>query len=239
MLRPGTEAGGQRLTYPDGNAKLTLIQRNSRFVQENTDPVHAEDRTEMTEAGKQALHGRLPWFRPAELTAEQREYYDRLLSGPRSKDSLTDEHGRLNGPFNACLLDPRIGTAIEQLGAILRFGTPALSGRQREIAILEIARFEKSDYEWRSHSRTGMAAGLRSEEIQAIRDGHEAPTFSPVERLTRRVVQTLVTERDLSDALFDEAADCLGLVTVFDLVSLVGHYQHTALALRVWRVPEH
>jgi alkylhydroperoxidase family enzyme len=192
----------------------------------------------MTTAGSAELHGRLPWFRPADFTAEQREYYDGLLASPRDRGAVLDEQGRLNGPFNARVLDPRIGTAIQRLGAVLRFDTPALTGRQRESSILEIARFEKSGYEWVSHSKTALAAGLSPAEIEAILQGTDLETFSAEELLTRRVVRILVAERDLSDAQYAEAAEGLGLVTVFDLVSLVGYYQHTALALRVWRVPD-
>ncbi len=61
------------------------------------------------------FHGRLPWLRPDELDEEQRAYYDRLLSGPRDRDTVVDEHGRLHGAFNARLLDPAVGTAIQQL----------------------------------------------------------------------------------------------------------------------------
>jgi alkylhydroperoxidase family enzyme len=192
----------------------------------------------MTKADERHYHGRLPWYLPDELTPEQREYYDRLLAGPRNKAALVDERGRLNGPFNARVLDPRVGTVIEQTGAVLRFATPALSGRQRETAILEVARFERSGYEWAAHSRAALAAGLRPEEIAAILRGDDTDSFSADERLTRRVVQALTERRDLSDALYDEAAAGLGLVALFDIISLVGHYQHTALALRVWRVPD-
>jgi alkylhydroperoxidase family enzyme len=192
----------------------------------------------MTTDGRQERHGRLPWFRPEDFTAEQREYYDGLLSGPRDHRAVLDERGRLNGPFNARILDPRVGTAIERLGAVLRFATPALTGRQREMTILEIARSSKSGYEWVSHSKTALAAGLSADEIEAILRGQDTETFSAAEALTRRIVRTLTAERDLPDPLFGEAVDGLGLVTVFDLVSLVGYYQHTALALRVWRVPD-
>jgi alkylhydroperoxidase family enzyme len=187
--------------------------------------------------GAAERHGRLPWFRPDELSPEQRDYYDRLTSGPRAKASLVDEHGRLQGAFNARLLDPPVGTAIEQLGAVLRFGTPALTGRQREIAILEVARSERSGYEWHAHAQTGLAAGLRTEELDAILHGRELDSLDPAEHLTRQVVRSLVTERDLPDPLFAAAEQALGLKVLFDLISLVGHYQHTALALRVWRVP--
>jgi alkylhydroperoxidase family enzyme len=191
----------------------------------------------MTGADGRARHGRLPWLLPEDLTAEQREYYDGLVAGPRDKAALTDDQGRLHGAFNARLLDPKIGTAIQQLGAVLRFATPALAGRQRELAILEVARHEQSGYEWLAHARTGRAAGLLPEEIQALHDGLDAETFEPAEKLTRRVVRTLMVERDLADDLFGEAERVLGLIALFDLISLVGYYQHTALSLRVWRVP--
>jgi alkylhydroperoxidase family enzyme len=182
-------------------------------------------------------HGRLPWLRPGDLSPGQRDYYDRLTAGPRNKAALVDEQGRLQGAFNARLLDPPVGTAIEQLGAVLRFGTPALTGRQREIAILEVARSERSGYEWRAHSQAGLAAGLRPEELEAILHGQDLDSFGPAEKLTRQVVQALVTERDLDGPLFAAAEQGLGLTVLFDLISLVGYYQHTALALRVWRVP--
>jgi alkylhydroperoxidase family enzyme len=182
-------------------------------------------------------HGRLPWFRPDELSPEQRDYYDRLTAGPRSRAALLDEHGRLQGAFNARLLDPPLGTTIEQVGAVLRYGTPALTGRQREIAILEVARSERSGYEWRAHSQAGLAAGLRPGELDALRHGRSLDSFDPAETLTRRVVQALVTDKDLDDTLFAAAEQGLGLTVLFDLISLVGYYQHTALALRVWRVP--
>lgn len=65
-------------------------------------------------------HGRLPWLRPGDLDDEQREYYDRLLNSPRDRASYVDDQGRLHGAFNARLLDPPVGTAIQRLGAALR-----------------------------------------------------------------------------------------------------------------------
>ena len=190
----------------------------------------------MSEPRTEEKYGRLHWFRPEELTDDQRVYYDRLMSGPR-KSWVAGEHGRLHRAFNARLLDPAVCTTIQELGAVLGFGTPALTDRQREIAILETVGHEQCELEWAAHRKAGLNAGLRPEKIAAIDDGVDRATFQAAETLTRQVVQALLVERDLDEALFERAEREIGLAALFDLISLVAHYQHTALALRVWRVP--
>lgn len=181
-------------------------------------------------------HGRLPWLRPGELDEEQREYYDRLLNSPRDRAAYVDDEGRLHGAFNARLLDPPVGTAIQQLGAALRFGGKLTAG-QREIVILTVAQWHRSDFEWHGHAHGARTAGLTDDQLAALRAGSDVPGLSPPERLAREVAWTLLRTNDLSDAEFDAAQAVLGLPALFDVISLVGHYSHTALALRVWRVP--
>src|SRR6185503_10302862 len=102
----------------------------------------------MSESRSGVKYGRLRLLTRDELTEQQREYYDHLMAGPRPKSAIVDEQGRLIGGFNSRLLDPVVGMAIQELGAALRFNTPALSDRQREIAILETVRHERCEYEW-------------------------------------------------------------------------------------------
>jgi 4-carboxymuconolactone decarboxylase len=181
-------------------------------------------------------YGRAHWFRPDELDDDQRAYYDQLLSGPRDPSSLTDELGRLYGAFNARLLDPPVGTAIQQLGAALRFGTE-LSDREREIVILEVARSERAEYEWAAHTKVARRVGMSEDEISALLDGSSSPSLSPSERSVRELARELIAERDLDDQTFTAAEAAIGPRKIFDVVSLIAHYQHTALAMRVWRVP--
>ena len=64
-------------------------------------------------------HGRLHWFAPDELDAAQRALYDVITGGARANGprafALTDERGRLNGPFNAMLLSPDVGATLQEL----------------------------------------------------------------------------------------------------------------------------
>ncbi len=82
-----------------------------------------------------ADHGRLPWFAPDELAPDARELYERIVGGPRTQVArafpLTDDTGRLNGPFNAMLLSPAIGNALQELGAAIRYRSNLAGPRAR------------------------------------------------------------------------------------------------------------
>ncbi|HVB00055.1 MAG TPA: carboxymuconolactone decarboxylase family protein [Acidimicrobiales bacterium] len=186
------------------------------------------------------LHGRLKWLGEGDLDVAQRELYKRILGGPRSKTPrttpMTDNEGRMHGPFNAMLVDPVLGEATQQLGAVVRYGTK-LDHRTREIAILEVARHHESEFEFYAHRAIGVASGLSEVELSAMQSGKDAESFSSRERLAREVVTSLVVRHDLDDELYLQAAAALGDVVLVDLVVLVGFYEYTALALRVFRVP--
>lgn len=149
---------------------------------------------------------------------------------------MADERGRLYGPFNARLLDPGLGTALQEMSVQVRFGM-LLDDRIRELVILEVAREERCSFEWSGHSRSALASGLTELEIETIRSGGVIESLSAEETMARRVTRSLLARHDLDDDLFASAEATLGLPRLFDVVSLVGHYRHTALALRVWRVP--
>lgn len=182
------------------------------------------------------MHGRIPWLSPGELNPEQRKYYETLLSGPRDVSRIVDPDGRLYGAFNSRLLDPEVGTAVQQLGAALRFGT-RLSDRERELTILMVAAHERCDYEWHGHVDLGRRAGLTDEQLEAVSRCQEVHGLGAEESLVHEVSQALLADADLDDDLFDRARVGLGVEKLFAVVSLVGHYRHTSMSIRVWRVP--
>lgn len=185
------------------------------------------------------MTSRLEPIDPADFDADQRRYYDALVSGPRGQEPyrqrVVDEQGRLRGPFNARLLDPRVGQAIQAVGAALRFESK-ISARWRELAILEVARAERSGHEWEGHLGPARWAGITEDELNAIKTGGQCSSFTTDDELVRTVVRELLANGDLDDELFWRAHARFGPEVVFDLVSIVGHYRHTALALRVWGV---
>jgi 4-carboxymuconolactone decarboxylase len=185
-------------------------------------------------------HGRLPWPAPEELDPAARALYDRITGGPRASGpqafSLTDEGGRLHGPFNAMLVSPEVGAALQELGAAIRYKS-GLTARAREIAILELSVLRRSSFEWYAHERVGKQVGLTEAEITALHDGVAAPTLNAGETLVRELVRILACQRDLDDAMFALAQERLGDRVLMDVIALVGYYDLLALSLQVWRTP--
>lgn len=184
-------------------------------------------------------HGRIPWPRPTELDVGQRNLYELITGGPRAAESafaLTDHEGRLEGPFNAMLLSPVIGTAVQAVGAAIRFGS-RLTAREREIAILALASGRQSEFEWYAHERVGRRVGLTDDELSALANGVACSSLSEQERCVHVTAVALIRRADLDDAEYAAAAKLLGLPRLSEVITLVGYYDLLALSLRVWRTP--
>jgi 4-carboxymuconolactone decarboxylase len=182
---------------------------------------------------------RIPKFEPASLDAEQRSLYEAIVGGRRAQGPqlfrLADEDGRLEGPFNAFLLQPRLGSALQALGASVRYDT-GLDDRCREIAILVVAKHWRSAFEWYAHEAVGRAAGLGDADLAGVRQGRYA-ALTGCESVVAHTAAALAVRGDLDDAEYREAIDHLGPVGLFELLTLVGYYATLALQLRVFRVP--
>ncbi|GAA0903666.1 carboxymuconolactone decarboxylase family protein [Virgisporangium aurantiacum] len=179
---------------------------------------------------------RLPKLPPHDLTDDQRAVYDSIAGGRRAQGPqrfrLTDDDGALEGPFNAFLLQPRVGHALQALGAAIRYETH-LSDRHREIAILVVAAQQESAFEWHAHEGQGRDAGLTDDELAALREGR----FGNLrDGAVAETAYALVARGDLDDAEYARALDVLGEPGLFEVLTLVGYYRALAVQLRVFRV---
>jgi len=183
---------------------------------------------------------RLAKLAPGSLDPEQREVYDAIAGGRRAQGPqlfrLVDDAGSLEGPFNAFLLQPRLGLALQALGSAVRYET-ALSDRARELAILVVSVHWDCAFEWYAHEALGRHVGLSEEELAAVRGRAYDALPAPDERVIARTVDALLTEADLDDVAYAEAVAVLGAAGLFEVLTLVGYYAALALQLRVFRVP--
>jgi 4-carboxymuconolactone decarboxylase len=181
---------------------------------------------------------RLPLLAPDMLREDQRKVYEAVVGGPRAEQSsfgVIDDDRRLLGPYNAMLYSPAVGMSLQELGASVRFRT-GFTPREREIAILTVAAYWRSDYIWYAHQRVGRDAGLSENELEALRV-REDPGFTDVhEHAIYTVVTNLMQASDLDDGIYAECQSDLGHVALVELTTLVGYYTTLALQLRVFRV---
>jgi 4-carboxymuconolactone decarboxylase len=182
---------------------------------------------------------RLARLAAAELDADQRALYDAITAGPRSRGpqlfALTDTDGGLVGPFNAMLLSPPLGEALQKLGAAVRYRS-ALTDRAREIAILVVAREWDCAFETYAHEAIGRSVGLDEADLTAVRDRRPEALGDDHERLVATTTLALAARTDLTDEEYAAARDGLGERAVFELTTLIGYYATLALQLRVFQV---
>lgn len=182
--------------------------------------------------------GRLARLRPDELDAAQAELYALIVGGPRGTGSaaapLVDDEGRLAGPFNAMLVAPAIGTALQGVGAAVRYHG-VLPDRAREIAILVVARQQRSAFEVFVHEVAGRATGLTDAELDALRLGRY-DLLPAAEATVATTTAALAQRADLDDAEYAEAHAAIGGDGLVELTTLVGYYTTLALQMRVFGV---
>ncbi len=181
---------------------------------------------------------RLDLIPPADLAPAQRALYDAITGGPRASQAgtvpITDADGQLLGPFAIMLLSPEVGNAMQQVGAKIRFGT-ALTGRERELAILTVAGALNSEFERLAHVPAARGLGLTEPQIDAALAGRTPDGLSADEAIVGRLALAMTVDRTLSDGDYSDGVEALGQERLAELTWLVGYYSALALSLAVFR----
>jgi alkylhydroperoxidase family enzyme len=197
----------------------------------------AESQTDAAPAF-QNLPPRLDLIAPADLDDAQRAVYDAITGGPRASQAgtvpITDEAGRLVGPFAVMLLTPAVGNAMQQVGAKIRFAA-ALTARERELAILTVAGELRSDFERLAHEPAARATGLTQQQVNAALSGRVPDGLTSEEALVCGLARVMTADRTLPDEDYEAGLAVLGRERLADLTWLVGYYSALALSLAVFR----
>ena len=122
--------------------------------------------------------------------------------------------------------------------AFLRFNihllySSTLPPRVRELAILRIAHRRQCAYEWTHHVTLAREAGLRDDEIAAVRRGEAADEF---ERAVLAGVDELDEKSRMSDETWATLGERLNDRQRMDLVFTVGCYTLLAMAFNTFGV---
>ena len=123
----------------------------------------------------------------------------------------------------------RMGNAILQKGKL----DPIL----REMAIIRVGHLCKAPYEITAHERIAGRLGMAPEKMAALRQGADAPVFTPLEGTILRFTDEVVRNTKASDAVFSELAGHISNRELCELVITIGYYQMTCAFLENFEIP--
>ncbi|MGO9062327.1 MAG: carboxymuconolactone decarboxylase family protein [Candidatus Binataceae bacterium] len=128
---------------------------------------------------------------------------------------------------------PALAKAFLTFNRHLLFNS-SLSDRIRELLILRIAWLRRAEYEWAQHVLLAQKAGLRKEEIEAVKDGPHSAVWAPLDAALLAAVDELHTDAFVTDTTWDALAGGLDQRQLMDLVFTVGAYDLLAMAFNTF-----
>lgn len=185
---------------------------------------------------------RLPLFKPETLDADQRALYDAIRGGKRKTGHvgvpLETPAGELLGPFNAMLLSPKVGNAVQRVGEAVRFES-ALDPKLKELLILRVAAYTASPFEWHAHVAIARHQGMSENRITEIEARRRPTGLNPVEDAAWNVACEILEQDRVTEKTYAAAAAVLGQRAIFDVAVLVGYYRMLAGIMGAFDVQVH
>jgi 4-carboxymuconolactone decarboxylase len=149
--------------------------------------------------------------------------------------ALTDESGRLLGPFACMPYSPAVGDALQRLGTSLRMESE-LSMDCREAAILKVAFAWRSDYLWYVHASLAQQAH-HLDEADVKRIGDDLLPRARAAALAVQISGALLVSHAVPAELYRLAVADLGERAFVELVVTIGYYCQLAMLTRAFETP--
>jgi len=140
-------------------------------------------------------------------------------------DAIVAVLHRVGGPFSMLMHSPGLAQKVMEAGAHVRLHS-TLSPVHREIIIIAVSREKDAAYEWNAHVRTGRAAGMREEVIDAVRSRADVSHLDPDERDIVLYVRQLLRTNRVEQTLFDALLSRHDERWMVELTGTIGQYQY-------------
>jgi 4-carboxymuconolactone decarboxylase len=182
---------------------------------------------------------RVPPLEVADMTPEQREFYDSYATGfraaPNATFLLVDGAGHLMGPPAIWIHSQPLGNSLQVFGGAIRYHLH-FSRRAQEMAILMVAHHRASDFERFAHQQAGLKSGLTQQDIDAIFAGNPPQLRTGEEQAVYEVTRAVLAAGTLDTQEFEKYAAVLSVPHLFELVTLIGYYLMLATQLAVFDI---
>ena len=170
---------------------------------------------------------RIKDWKVEDLTEEQKEIHDAIVSGPR---------GHVVGPLRIWLNNPGLARSAQTVGEYARYGT-SLSKGLSELAIITTGRVWSSAFEWEHHAPLAIEGGIDPENVNNISMG-QRPNFTKAEE---EAVFDFAAEanilKNVSDNTYNNLVNILNETAAIDIVGICGYYSLISMTLNVFKVP--
>ena len=178
-------------------------------------------------AASAAAQDRMPPIPPEKLTDVQKKAMEEVIAGPR---------GSFVGPFVPLLRSPDLMSRLQKVGEYLRYNTK-LGPNISEFTILIAARQWTQQFEWDSHDKLALKAGVKPEIIAAVAEGRRPVGMTDDEEMAHDFCIELHHNRCVSDASYARIVKRFGEQGVIDIVALCGYYTLLGMVMNVARTP--
>jgi 4-carboxymuconolactone decarboxylase len=159
---------------------------------------------------------------------------DMNVEQARVHDAAKEAGGPVGGPYYAYIRLPKLFEAAQNLRACL--GRGPLSGRERQIVNLVVARHWNARYPWFAQVRASLAVGLEQAVIDAI-NARETPRLADArERTCFVVAREILANKGISDQTYAAAEKTMGLEDLVALVATTGSFSMTCLTAATFQI---
>jgi 4-carboxymuconolactone decarboxylase len=182
---------------------------------------------------------RVPPLDVADMTPEQRQFYDSYATGFRAAPTATflliDHAGHLMGPPAIWVHSQPLGNSLQVFGGAIRYHLH-FSRRAQEIAILMVAHHRNSEFERFAHEQAGLKSGLTQQDIDAIFAGNAPDLRTAEEQAVYEATRAVLTAGTLTAQEYEKYSAMLSVPHLFELVTLIGYYLMLATQLAVFDI---
>lgn len=169
---------------------------------------------------------RIPLLAPEQMNEAQRQAYEATVAGRR---------GRAPAPFLAWLHSPELAGRAQKLGEFVRYDT-TLPPRLSELAILVVARYWTSHYEWAVHALEAARAGVPAAVIDDIAQRRPPRFEQDEERAVFDFAVSLNYDKAVPKDVYRAAIDAIGERGVVELVGILGYYSLISMTLNAFEI---
>ena len=110
----------------------------------------------------------------------------------------------------------------------------ALGKRYGELVILRVATHMKAWYEWGSHVERGLACGLTREEIEQVKVGGAAATWTEAERVLLNAIDELILSHGIKPHTYQLLNTYFSVPQIMDMIAMHGMYVTLGCMINTW-----